>query len=339
MWRLLPTLLLCLASGSGDAGEPVGERRGVILSQPSPLAERAAFLDRALMPTTVDRMHRFERQSGQQATPVSLAAGDELADAYVPPNAPARGYGVLVFVPPTPEWPVPRDYRKTLDAHGIIWIAARRSGNRQSVYDRRMPLALHALAWVEQRYPVDPDRRYIAGFSGGGRVAQRIALAWPDVFSGALLIAGSDPFGENGTVLPDRALFARFQDHSRIVFATGMQDPPNRTHDQRTRETMTAFCVAHQFRHLQSRTDHWIPGKRGFARALRDLDTPRDPPPGQAACREALLAEVDAALAEVRALADAGRRVEAGERLAEVERRYGGLAAPASVQLARELAP
>lgn len=338
MWRPFLILLLSCAPVRGEAVEPVGERRGLVLRDPSPLAEKTRFLERVLMPTTADRLSRFEQVSGQQVSPLSLDTGEERADAWVPAHKPPGGYGVIVFVSPTPEWPVPRAYRKTLDAHGIIWIAARRSGNRESVYDRRMPLALHALEWVERRFPVNPDRRYIAGFSGGGRVAQRIALAWPDVFSGALLIAGSDPFGENGTVLPTRDRFARFQQHTRIVFATGMQDTPNRTHDKRTRDTMQAYCVAHLFRHLQSRTEHWIPDGRGFARAVRDLDTPRAPPADQIACQEALLARIDAAVAEIRELADTGHRQDAGERLAEIERLYGGLAAPESVRLARALA-
>lgn len=317
---------------------PVGERRDVPLDRHSPLAEQHEFIRRALTPTTSDRMFRFEKEVGPPLVPHPMILKDERLDAYIPKEMPPDGYGVIVFVPPANEWPVPRDYRKVLDQRGLIWVAARRSGNAQDVYDRRMPLALHALDWVERHYPVNRDRRYISGFSGGGRVAQRIALAYPDVFSGALLIAGSDAFDDNGTVVPPRELFERFRANTRVVYATGMQDPANRTRDELARTSMRRFCVNQLFRHVQSRTGHWIPNGRGFARALVDLDSPRSPSGDNPTCSERLDAEVTAALAQVDALITAGNNDAAGNLLFEIDERYGGLAAPRSVDLARQLA-
>jgi poly(3-hydroxybutyrate) depolymerase len=61
--------------------------------------------------------------------------------------------------------------------------------------ERRIPLALLAAHNVMQRYPVDKERLYIGGMSGGSRVALRIALAFPDVFHALLLHSGSDRIG------------------------------------------------------------------------------------------------------------------------------------------------
>ncbi|AVP95777.1 hypothetical protein C7S18_00555 [Ahniella affigens] len=317
---------------------PTGERVAEVISVYSPLAEQREFARRAMLPSTFDRLTRFEAAGKAELKPYVLDLSKELLDAYIPKHRPPNGYGVFVFIPPTPEWRVPKSYVATLEARGIIWVAARKSGNQQNVYDRRMPLALHALAWVAAHYPVDPTRRYISGFSGGGRVAQRVALAYPDVFSGAMLIAGSDPFNENATVIPPADLFQQFQRHMRIAYVTGANDLVNRAHDQRTRASMQAYCVSHLFKHVQSRTEHWIPSGRGFARALADIDSVSATPSDQLACEAALNASVAASKAAIRQLIDTHQDHRAGEALAALEDRFGGLAAPESVLWARELA-
>ena len=66
---------------------------------------------------------------------------------------------------------------------------------------------------MRARYPIDPKRVYVGGLSGGSRAAEMTALAYPDVFRGALLNAGSDPIGgEAGIYLPPAELFRRFQE-------------------------------------------------------------------------------------------------------------------------------
>ena len=55
-------------------------------------------------------------------------------------------------------------------------------------------------------------------------------------------------------------------------------------------------------------------------------------------CRARLAAQVDTALAEVEALVAGGNIDAAGDRLAALDLRWGGLAAPRSVELARRLA-
>jgi len=103
-----------------------------------------------------------------------------------------HGYALLVFVPPWPDarvpWGGPPSWNNTV----VIFVSAANSGNDASILDRREPLALLAAQNVMRRYPIDPERVYVGGFSGGSRVALRIALGYPDVFHGALLNAGSD---------------------------------------------------------------------------------------------------------------------------------------------------
>src|SRR5262249_23662500 len=152
--------------------------------------------------------------------PVDLA--DEKFLIYLPSQKPEQGYALLVFVPPWEEAGLPRQWAPILDKYGVLFVTAARSGNKEHVL-RREPRALLAAFNVTQRCPIDPRRVYVGGFSGGARVALRLALGYPDVFRGALLNAGSDALGNADAVppisLPPRELLYRFQESSRLVYA------------------------------------------------------------------------------------------------------------------------
>ena len=47
-----------------------------------------------------------------------------------------------------------------------------------------MRIVLDVLDDVRRNYPIDPDRTYVSGFSGGGRIACHLAFALPELFGG-----------------------------------------------------------------------------------------------------------------------------------------------------------
>lgn len=337
--RLPLFLLLALCVLPAQAGSLLREQ---MFSSYSALAAKDVLVPRVLVPTLVDRLQRFERDSGQRAAEHTVSLSEEHFDLFVPDQRPAAGYGLLVFISPMPDFPLSADWQRELNLRGLIFVSARRSGNQQNVLDRRIPLALHAHEHVRLNYPLDPQRVYIGGFSGGSRVAWRMARAYADVFSGALLIGGSDAFGEPDTAPPLRAQMQALRSRSRIVFATGGSDLTNRAKDQRTRDSLQTFCVPGALTVWVPRVDHWVPPRRKFAEALDALDTPLEPTADQfadqARCEARLDAEVDAGLAAVQALLDAGDAAAAGEQLGALEDRYGGLAAPRSIDLAQRIA-
>lgn len=337
-WRRCAAWLLaaCPALAAAQAPGP-GWHRELVFDAYSPLAAKWAFSERVFAPTVVDRLRRFERASGTVAVEHTVDLAEERYDLYVPRRRPQPGYGVIVFVSPMPDFPMPRDWHAELDRRGLVFVTARRSGNRQNAFERRMPLALHGLANVAARLPVDASRVYVAGFSGGSRVAQRMALGWPDLFAGVILFGSSDPIGEEGFLPPTGELMRRFQRHSQVVFATGSSDLPNRNLDRIARASLERYCVANVST-VVPRTGHWVPDRRGLRKALDALEAEPSSDAANAACIGRLEADAAAGLDAVEALLVAGRTADAGQRLGALEDRFGGMLAPRSVALARRIA-
>ena len=76
-----------------------------------------------------------------------------------------------------------------LEKRKLIAIAAYKSGNSRNIFDR-FRLAIDAAFNMGNRFNIDPARVYVSGFSGGGRVASMVAVAYADLFSGAIPLCG-----------------------------------------------------------------------------------------------------------------------------------------------------
>jgi tetratricopeptide (TPR) repeat protein len=139
----------------------------------------------------------------------SLAADDayELADEsfhlYVPAvEAPRDGWGLIVWIAPIDWGGFQREgLAEVLDRHRLVWVGANRSGNARPVRDR-WRLALDAAAGAMELLAVDPRRVYVAGYSGGGRIASHLGPAFPEPFRGTLCWFGADHF--HPVPVPDR---------------------------------------------------------------------------------------------------------------------------------------
>jgi predicted esterase len=133
----------------------------------------------------------------------------------VPQNAAQSG--VLVFVKPTDDGDLPQGWGPALDRRNLIWIAAAGFGNEHP-RAHRVLAAMAAVKLVETLQAVDAKRVYIAGMSGGGRVASTIITRFPRRFTGALYIVGADFWtSAEEPLLP--GIVAR-----RYVFLTGSRD-------------------------------------------------------------------------------------------------------------------
>ncbi|HKD22916.1 MAG TPA: PHB depolymerase family esterase [Rhizomicrobium sp.] len=311
----------------------------VVFTDTTPLSSNLELARRLLSPLTEAQLPALVAKSGKALAEQPIDLAQEKFVVFVPATKPAAGYGLLVFVPPWDAQKVPEEWNDVLDAAGIIFVAAANSGNDANPIGRREPLALLAYANIAKRYPVDPARVYVGGFSGGSRIAMRLALGYPDVFRGALLNSGSDPIGDRIIPIPPRDLFARFQESSRLAYVTGADDTTVLQADRASRHAMSDWCVFNVEDREMRGTGHHSADSSSFSWALDSLAKPASSDSAALAqCR----AGIDAALAEKNRALDAlvadGKQDAARALLTEIDQHYGGLAAPHSVDLATRLA-
>jgi predicted esterase len=313
----LSLLLAACATGRLDSD--------VTFATYSPLSRNEEIARRVLPPVS----HR--RLAGAHLAEQAIDLAHERFDVYVPPGAPpAAGYGLVVFVAPWQEPTRPRVWRSALDRHGLIFVSAQRSGNGTSTLDRRLPLALLAYENAHARFHLDPARVYIAGFSGGARVAEIAALAYPDIFRGALLEAGADPIdGREGMYKPPAELMPALQ-HTRFVFATGELDVDIQRQDDVAQASFRDACIFDLETQIAARLGHESLDGVAFGRAIDALETHAVDEAALARCNERVARELAAKVAAVAEKRARGESVRAD--VEAIDAAYGGLSAPFALE-------
>ena len=315
-----------------------GLQRDVTFTEPSPFSNNAEMAKRLLTPLYARRIRQELARSGQALRDQPLDVARQHFAVYVPADRPAHGYALLVFVPPWELATVPREWIPVLDRQGFIFVTAADSGNSANIFDRREPLALLAAHNIMQRYSVDPQRVYVGGFSGGARVALRLALGYPDLFRGALLTGGTDPIGAADAPLPAADLLRQFQNSSRLVYMTGAEDSLNLDKDIASRESLRDWCVFDLDTEAMPRAGHEAADARSLESALKALGNQEPVNATKLAdCRARIERELAAKLARLREALSGGNTREAAALLMKIDERFGALAAPQSVEFAAQL--
>src|SRR5882724_2067358 len=328
-------LLSMLMSPANTQTLPVGLRNGVVFNEYSALSSSPELVRRLLSPLIALRANQEAARMGKalRGQPINLAG--ESFSIYVPAHPPAHGYSLLVFVPPWSKAEVPSQWIPVLDHHDMILVTAANSGNDASTVDRREPLALLAASNAMAQYPVDPQQVYIGGFSGGSRVALRLALGYPDVFHGALLNAGSDPIGNADLPLPPAELLRRFQDSMRLVYVTGERDDAHLIDDMHSRQSLEKWCVFDVVTETEPRKGHELADASAFSRSLDALLKRAEAHANRLVdCRAHIDEELTTQLKQVEDSFARGEPSTARRLLGKIDARYGGLGAPRSVELA-----
>lgn len=326
-------------SAHGATAPATGLLQDVRFDAYTPLSQGSEIARRLFTPLTYARLQRYLASHGGAMREQSVDLARERFVLYVPTGAPPpSGYGLLVFVPPWPQAKLPQGWERELDRRGLIYVSMANADNMTNVIDRRVPLALLAWANVGRRYPLDPARVYVGGFSGGSRVALRIALGYPDVFRGALLEAGSDPPGSAALSLPPATLFHRFQQDTRLVFLTGGQDEAHLQMDMASQQALRHWCVTDMASVTPPWLGHETAGLAALGQALDALARPSPPQAGQlASCRAHNEDELASALSDVREVLARGDRKQAQRRLDAIDARFGGLATAPLLELQARL--
>ncbi len=202
-----------------------------------------------------------------------------------------RGYdaekpaGLLVWMDATSSGRVPKDWDRVVDAANLITVAPNGAGDSALIWNRA-GLALAAVAGIEGRYAIDPKRVYVAGVGVGGRMASRLAIAWPDVFRGALCASGAayflplqDPDNARASwparvKKPSPRLLRMGRDRTRFVLLAGSEDKDRglcRALAQHMAEVGEFRSVT--YLEVPGRGEH-TPDEVWFRRALEALDAP-----------------------------------------------------------------
>ena len=197
--RVLLLLLAVAADASEPAATAVDARRGQIEVSYT----ISALLDQVTTEAVAEFMDVDSEVTWQMYVPESYD--------------PTRPAGLMVYISPTDKGWLPRRWQPVIDDSNLIWIAAHESGNEEIVA-RRMLYAVLGPQIVRSMYFIDPDRVYLSGFSGGGKVSGMVAINFANVFRGAIYICGAEHWIEDP---PEH--FSHVE-RNRYVFLTGSND-------------------------------------------------------------------------------------------------------------------
>ena len=168
-----------------------------------------------------------------QEDPPPFHVAREKFQLIVPPGYQhPEPWGLFIWISPSDKPVIPEDWEPVLAARKLIFIGALNSGNERNIFDR-VRLAVAANAHLRKRINIDGRRVYVSGFSGGGRVASMLGVAWADMFSGALPFMGvnfyTDLTAEDGKTyglnyIPDDEVLVMAKKSCRFVLVTGEKD-------------------------------------------------------------------------------------------------------------------
>ncbi|MDX1517578.1 MAG: hypothetical protein R3288_12100 [Woeseiaceae bacterium] len=193
-------------------------------------------------------------------------ADEELVwQLYVPPTYDAaKPPGAIIYVSPRSGGGPPKAWNELLGERNLIWIGARNAGNDVPVA-RRMFLAMFGPMVLQRRYALDAERIYIAGISGGGKTASRVAALRPNMFKGGIFMSGALFWDDATPPLLDMIRGLRY------VFLSGSEDPAlNET--RRVQRRFVAAGVENSKLIIVRDHGHRLPDAMYFARAIDYLD-------------------------------------------------------------------
>lgn len=177
------------------------------------------------------------------------------------PNVPA---GLMVYISPSDKGWMPRGWQPVIDEENLIWISASASGNEVLVA-KRMIYAVLAPQIATASYKIDPDRVYLSGFSGGGKVSGMVAINFANIFRGAIYICGAQFWSE------DRPQMLSQVEKNRYVFLTGSEDF-NRDLTYRIFRKYESAGIENVELINVPRMTHQNPSTRYFRKAINFLD-------------------------------------------------------------------
>jgi predicted esterase len=219
-------------------------------------------------PTRLDWVFALANQSPAEVPPGLLKDYDSTKqrfELYVPARvSPRKPAPLILFISPGPKGAGLAQFRSLCDRKGVLFASPHQAGNQTSG-PRRIRIIMDTLDEVRRRYSVDPNRTYIGGFSGGGRMAMAIATALPEYFGGII------PVCAGGQLRPESWLRQRVIDRLRIALITGETDF-NRGEIERLTQTQFSSVGVTSRVWTVARLGHGIPSGKTLSEAYDWLE-------------------------------------------------------------------
>jgi dienelactone hydrolase len=213
------------------------------------------------------------------------AATRKLGDSRVFLRLP-KGYsprlpvGLLLYIDPSPVGEPPDLLEAACDELGIAIAGFTSQGNSTPTGDR-MQLVLDALATAQRLVHLDPARIYATGISGGGRMSSLSLGCFPDLFTGAVAMAGvahyrdlQNPEGKIWPAYFQRPSPARWKllTTRRLASTTGEKDF-NHFQGLAATDAMSKDGLTVRVWNIPG-LGHEFPPRETYAEALRWVDEP-----------------------------------------------------------------
>lgn len=201
---LLAFLLFSLVSSIQAAGLPPGYHVKVAVSAPTRLDWTFVLSNRSLAEPPADWLGDYDSTKQHY-------------ELYVPRREGKKLFPVLLYISPSGEHQGWKRFETLCKQQGILFAGPFGAGN-DCPTKKRARIVLDVLDDLRRHYPLDADRTYVAGFSGGGRVACALAFALPECFGGVLPICAGHDLREESW------LRRRVVDRLRVASLTGEKD-------------------------------------------------------------------------------------------------------------------
>jgi hypothetical protein len=217
------------------------------------------------------------------------ALADESFEVYVPPTYTGeKPFGLLVFVSPggggsLKNYDGRGEWKGIIDKHELIWIGPNKVGNDR-VARPRMGISIDAAVNAQKRFKIDPNRVYVGGVSGGGRIASMLGVGFPDVFKGGFYIIGCNFYRREPSVeqkgsyrpsyyVPPTKYYVMAKKEVKHVFLTGDTDG-NREQTEIYYKGFVRDGFLHCTYFQVPKMGHSPPPKEWFAKGIAALDAP-----------------------------------------------------------------
>ena len=220
-------------------------------------------------PTRLDWTFAVSNQS--LADPPAKLTGDGFDSAkqtyelFVPERKdPKKPAPAILFISAGDEPSGWKAFEKTCKDNGFVFIGVRGAGNNVPP-PKRVRIVLDCFDDVRKQIPLDPDRTYVSGFSGGARIACAVGFALPEYFGGTI------PICAGGDLREEPWLRHRAIDRLSCALVTGEADF-NRGEVERWKGTMWKDIGIRTRVWTQAKMGHALPPSATLTEAVKWLD-------------------------------------------------------------------